>query len=81
MVIMSEIKKQKHERKFINMSIQKITPNQFKYLKDLIYLTNYKLNRELRNFTIIQANYLIKKLEKIYQNNYNKHCTLQNKKY
>ncbi len=46
------------------MKIRNLTEKQYQYLKKLCYYTNYKKCTNLKALTIIQASYLIKKLEK-----------------
>lgn len=46
------------------MKIRNLTEKQYQYLKKLVWYTNYKKCKDLKKLTIIQASYLIKKLEK-----------------
>lgn len=46
------------------MKIRNLTDKQYKYLQFLIDKTNYQKCKDLSKLTIIQASYLIKKLER-----------------
>ena len=58
-MIISKLKKYRKK-----MKIRNLTEKQYQYLKKLVWYTNYKKCKDLKKLTIIQASYLIKKLEK-----------------